>query len=62
MLVLLPFLLVDFYTYQIYHFSTLVVLLRQKISFPQTKFKEIVFSAGAQRTHVVPYYSLLLSS
>jgi hypothetical protein len=34
---LLLFLLVYFYTYQIYHFSTLDVLLRQKISFPQNK-------------------------
>jgi hypothetical protein len=29
--------IVDFYMYQIYHFSTLVVLLRQKISFPQNE-------------------------
>jgi hypothetical protein len=31
----LLFVLVDSYTYQIYPFNTLVVMLRQKISFPR---------------------------
>jgi hypothetical protein len=35
--------IVDFYTYQIYHFSTLVVLLRQKISFPQNEVQGNAF-------------------
>jgi hypothetical protein len=34
---LLHVFIVDLYTYQLYHFSTLVVLLRQKISFTQNE-------------------------